>query len=102
MALGRAGVVGEDVADVAGLPAGVADRVAGVRDLELRQLLDVRVDDLGEAPQQPGTVGRVTPPARTPDCSRARAMAASAASTSKSSISVTSSSVAGLMTAVCS
>ena len=33
---GRAGVVVQDVADVAGLPPGVADGVAGVADLQLR------------------------------------------------------------------
>ena len=40
--LRRAGVVGDDVAEVARLPAGVADRVAGVDDLELGELLDDR------------------------------------------------------------
>ena len=34
-ALGRSGVVGEHVADVAGLPARVADGVPGVGHLEL-------------------------------------------------------------------
>ena len=50
--LGRPGVVGEDVADVAGLPAGVADRVPGVRDLEQRELLLVLADEVGEAAQE--------------------------------------------------
>jgi hypothetical protein len=50
--LGRTGVVGEDVADVARLPAGVADRVPGVRDLEQRELLLVVADEVGEAPQE--------------------------------------------------
>ena len=56
--LRRGRVVGQHVADVAGLPAGVADRVAGVGHLELGQLLEVVVDDLGEPAQQPATVGR--------------------------------------------
>ena len=42
--LGRGRVVGQHVADVAGLPAGVADGVAGVGHLELGQLLEVGVD----------------------------------------------------------
>ena len=54
---GRRGVVGQDVADVAGLPAGVADRVAGVAHLELRELLEVGVDLVGEPAQQPAAVG---------------------------------------------
>ena len=63
--LGRRRVVVEAVADVAGLPAGVADGVAGVVDLEPGQLLDVRVDDGGEGPQQPGPLaGRDGPPRR--------------------------------------
>ena len=58
-ALGCGGVVVQAVADVARLPAGVADRVAGVLDLEPGQLLDVRVDDGGErsaaaGPARPG------------------------------------------------
>jgi hypothetical protein len=57
-------VVVQHVADVAGLPAGVADRVAGTPDLQLRQLVDVGVDDRGEAAQQPGPVrGRDRTPA---------------------------------------
>ena len=70
-ALGCGGVVVQAVADVARLPAGVADRVAGVGHLELGQLLDVRVDDGGERAQQPGPFRRAprrarrrTPPAR--------------------------------------
>ena len=50
--LGRPGVVVQAVADVAGLPPGVAPGVAGVADLELGQLVDVRVDDRGEPAQQ--------------------------------------------------
>ncbi|CAM5456637.1 hypothetical protein SCALM49S_08171 [Streptomyces californicus] len=50
------GVV-EEVADVARLPAGVADGVAGLPHLQLGQLLDVFVDDSGEAAQQAGPVG---------------------------------------------
>ena len=57
-ALGCSGVVVQAVAHVARLPAGVADRVAGVGDLELGQLLDVRVDDGGERAQQPRAFGR--------------------------------------------
>ena len=55
---GRAAVVGEDVADVAGLPARVAQRVAGAGHLEQRELLVVGVDDLAEPAQQPRAVGR--------------------------------------------
>ena len=59
------GVVVQDVADVARLPPRVADRVAGVGHLELRQLLDVGVDLLGEPAQQASAVGRVDrPPGR--------------------------------------
>ena len=47
------GVVVQDVADVARLPAGVADGVAGVLDLEPGELLVVGVDDRGEGAQQP-------------------------------------------------
>ena len=57
-ALRRGAVVGQHVADVAGLPARVADGVAGVGHLELGQLLEVRVDRVGEAAQQPAAVGR--------------------------------------------
>ena len=46
--LGRAGVVVEAVADVAGLPARVAPGVAGVAHLELGELLEVGVDHGGE------------------------------------------------------
>ena len=62
--LGGGGVVVEAVADVAGLPAGVADGVAGVLDLEPRQLLDVRVDDGGEATAAAGPARRAPRPAR--------------------------------------
>ena len=48
----RRGVIVQDVADVARLPARVADRVAGAADLEPGELLDVPVDGVGEAPQQ--------------------------------------------------
>ena len=59
------GVVVQHVADVARLPARVADRVAGVRDLQLRQMLEVGADFLGEPAQQPGTVRRSDrPPCR--------------------------------------
>lgn len=47
----------QEVAYVAGLPAGVADGVTGFADLQLCQFLDVAVDDRGEAAQQPGPVG---------------------------------------------
>ena len=55
--LRRPGVVGEDVAHVARLPARVADGVPGVLDLEQGELLLVLADEVGEAPQQQGTVG---------------------------------------------
>ena len=57
VAFGSPGVVVQDVADVAGFPARVGDGVPGVGDLELGQLFDVRVDDLGETAKQPGAVG---------------------------------------------
>jgi hypothetical protein len=53
-ALGRGGVVVQAVTDVARLPAGVADRVARVVDLEPRELLDVGVHHRGEGAQQAG------------------------------------------------
>ena len=61
--LGCSGVVREHVADIAGLPAGIADGVTGVGHLELRELLDVVVDHLTEAAKQPRAVTRrdVTP-----------------------------------------
>ena len=63
--LRRGGVVVQHVADVARLPAGVADRVAGVGHLERGQVLEVGVDGLGEPAQQPGPVaGRHRPPRR--------------------------------------
>ncbi len=55
-ALDSPGGVVEQVADVAGLPAGVAEGVAGLRDLQPGQLLQVVVDGGGEAAQQPGAV----------------------------------------------
>ena len=48
-ALRSAGVVGQHVADVARLPARIADGVAGVGDLELGKLLDVVLDYQTEA-----------------------------------------------------
>ena len=56
--LRRAGVVVEHVADVAGLPAGVADGVPGVAHLQLGQLVEVLVHHGGEAAQQPCPVPR--------------------------------------------
>src|SRR4051812_41492050 len=56
--LRRTGVVVEDVTDVARLPARVADGVAGVGDLELRELLAGAVDRGRETPQQPRPVAR--------------------------------------------
>ena len=50
------GRVVEQVADVAGLPAGVADGVPGLADLQPGQFLEVFVDGGGEAAQQPGAV----------------------------------------------
>ena len=58
VALGGAGVELEHVADVARLPAGVADHVAGVGHLQRGQLLAVGVDGGGEAAQQAGPVPR--------------------------------------------
>ncbi|BFO20056.1 hypothetical protein SHKM778_64440 [Streptomyces sp. KM77-8] len=52
-----AGRVVEQVADVAGLPAGVAEGVAGLADLQAGQFLEVLVDGGGEPAQQPGPVG---------------------------------------------
>ena len=58
LALGRGRVVLEHVADVARLPAGVADDMAGVGHLELGQLLAVGVHRGGEAAEQAGPVPR--------------------------------------------
>ena len=56
-------VVLEHVAHVPGLPACVPDHVAGVRHLQVGQLVEVRVDGGGEAPEQPGPLpGREVPP----------------------------------------
>ncbi len=61
-----AGVVREDVTDVASLPASVANRVSGVRHFQLRQLFDVLVDDVGEATKETRPVaGRDGAPRRT-------------------------------------
>ncbi len=48
------GRVLQQVADVAGLPGGVADGVAGLGDLQGGEFGDVHVHLVGEAPQQPG------------------------------------------------
>ena len=56
-AFGAARGVQQEVAGVAGLPAGVAEDMAGLADLQLRQYLHVRVDHVGEAAQQAGPVG---------------------------------------------
>ena len=58
VALGCGGVELEHVADVARLPAGVPDHVAGVGHLEGGQLVEVGVDGGGEAAQQAGPVPR--------------------------------------------
>ncbi|CAM5504566.1 hypothetical protein SFUMM280S_08997 [Streptomyces fumanus] len=59
------GRVVEQVADVARLPAGVAEGVPGLGDLQEGQFLQVLVDGGGEPAQQPGTVaGRQGGPAR--------------------------------------
>ena len=55
---GARGVVGDHVAGVAGLPPRVADRVPGVDDLELGQVLAVGIDGVGERTQQPRPVAR--------------------------------------------
>jgi len=46
------------VADVARLPAGIANGVAGVGHFELGQLFDVVIDDLTEPTQHAGTITR--------------------------------------------
>ncbi len=96
--LGRGGVVVEHVADVAGLPAGVADGVPGVAHLERGELLDGAVDRRGEPAQQPAPVGgRDLPPRartrRAPGRWRRRSPRPTASATV-----VTCSSVAGSMT----
>ena len=53
-----AAVVGEDVADVAGLPSRIGQGVSRARHLEQRELLQVGVDDLTEPTQESRTVGR--------------------------------------------
>ena len=77
VALGRRRVVLEHVADVAGLPPGVGDDVAGVGHLQPGQLLEVGVDQVGEAPQEPGPVARGDRPPGRPAAAAARATAAS-------------------------
>ncbi len=56
LALGRPRVELQHVADVAGLPAGVGDHVAGVGHFEPGQLVEVGVHGGGEAPEQAGPV----------------------------------------------
>ena len=75
--LGRAGVVVEAVADVARLPARVAPGVAGVAHLELGELLDVRVDDGGEAAQQRRALARARSALQAGKAACARSIAAS-------------------------
>ena len=70
------GVVVQDVADVAGLPAGVADGVAGVAHLELGQLLDViihqtRRTGAAAGPAPPGRSSRQAGKARSAALDRA-------------------------------
>ena len=77
--LGRRAVVGQHVADVAGLPAGVADGVAGVAHLELGELLDVRVD---QRRRTGAAAGRGRPGATCRHVSKARRARATAASVS--------------------
>lgn len=64
-ALHSPGGVVEEVADVARLPAGVAEGVARLLHLQPGEFLDVVIDDGGEAAQQPRAVGggRRRPPA---------------------------------------
>ena len=66
----RPGVVGDHVADVAGLPPRVADGVPGVLDLQRGQPLDVRVDRVGEPAQQPGPVAGGHAPATPANAAR--------------------------------
>ena len=77
--LRRGRVVVEAVADVACLPAGVADRVAGVEDLQPGELLEVLVDDAAKArnrrARSPGATSR-----QAGNASCALPMAASASS----------------------
>jgi hypothetical protein len=92
-------VVVEHVADVACLPAGVADGVPGVADLQRRQLLDVVVHHGRETAQQagpgrPGSTARQEGPAA---C--ARSIAASVSARPTSSIVVKDEPVAGSSTA---
>jgi hypothetical protein len=75
--LRRGRVVVEDVADVAGLPAGVADGVPGVAHLQLRQLLEWRRHGR-EPAQQPARSPGAT--AATREGRRARSIAASVSS----------------------
>jgi hypothetical protein len=52
------GVVVEDVADVPGLPARVAEGMSRVADLQVGELVDVLVDDRGEPAQEPRALAR--------------------------------------------
>ena len=70
-------VVGQDVADVAGLPAGVADGVPGVAHLQLGQLLEVRVDQRRRTGAAAAPGRRARPAATASKARRARAIAAS-------------------------
>ena len=97
-ALRRAGVVGEHVADVARLPPRVADRVPGVAHLELRELLEVVVDERGEAPQQASPVTRGDVPPRLERPAGAGDGGVGLSTPARSRAEVTTSSVAGLMT----
>ncbi len=56
--LGRCRVVLDDVPYVAGLPAGVRDRVTGAFDLESCELVSRSVDQFRETSQEPRTVCR--------------------------------------------
>ena len=80
--LGCRRVVAQHVDDVAGLPPGVADRVAGVGDLERGELLVVLLDDVGEAAQQQPAVGRGSPPRQAGRRPRRRAAIAASVSSS--------------------
>ena len=55
------GIELQHVADVAGFPFRVADRVSGVGHLQCRQLVDVRVHRGGEGAQPGGPLGRGQP-----------------------------------------
>ena len=97
-ALGRAGVVVEDVDDHADLAARVADRLADVARLELRELFGCALDRGGDAAQQAARGRLATTARQAGKAALARATAASASSTPASGTSASTFSVAGSIT----